>query len=293
LIILLIVLIYGVLPYGFARLVTNAKTRSIDRDLTDTPATFSAPYRDVEFQTADAVRISGWLLPSRDKKTTIIFSHGLFRSRRELLIRALDLWKLGYGALLYDSRNHGESGEARVSLGYHERLDVEAAVNFLRDAEKSNDQIVLYGISMGAVTALMAAAETPEIAAVISDSAFLTFEDTIAHHIKVFLHLPTVPLAKELEYFIERRANFDGAKLSALDAVKRINKPIFFISGELDKRMPPTITQTLYDAASNPGKALLIVNGEQTSIHGHAYQVNPSEYIERVNQFLSTALIQP
>ncbi len=290
LIILALILVYGVLPYGFARLVTNAKTRSVDRALTETPATFTAQYKDVEFQTADGVKISAWLLPSRDKKTTIIYSHGLFRSRRELLERAIDLWKLGYGALLYDSRNHGESGEARVSLGFHERLDVEAAVKFLREESSNQDALVLYGISMGAVTALMAAAETPGVAAVISDSAFLSFEDTIAHHIKVFLHLPTFPLANELEFFIEQRANFDGAKLNVLNAVKSINQPIFFISGEHDKRMPPTITQTLYEAASSKDNALMIVEGDQTTIHGHAYQANPKMYIERVNRFLESAL---
>jgi fermentation-respiration switch protein FrsA (DUF1100 family) len=290
LLILAIILIYGVLPYGFARLVTNAKTRSIDRTLSETPATFGAQYKDIEFQTSDGVKISGWLLPSRDKAMTIIFSHGLFRSRRELLERAVDLWKLGYGALLYDSRNHGESGEARVSLGFHERLDAQAAVKFLRDEEISNHKIVLYGISMGAVTAIMAAAETPEVAAVISDSAYLSFEDTIAHHIRVFLHLPTFPLANELEFFIEQRANFDGAKLNALDKVKDLNQPIFFISGEHDKRMPPAITQTLYDAAKNPNKALMIADGDQTFIHGHAYQSNPKGYIERIDQFLKSTL---
>ena len=51
LILLAIILIYGVLPYGFARLVTNAGTRSVDRQLTETPATFGAEFKDVEFQT--------------------------------------------------------------------------------------------------------------------------------------------------------------------------------------------------------------------------------------------------
>ncbi|MEW6126675.1 MAG: alpha/beta fold hydrolase [Acidobacteriota bacterium] len=289
--ILAIILVYGVLPYGFARLVTGATTRPIDRKLTETPATFGAEFKDVEFQTSDGIKISAWRLPSRDKKTTIIFSHGLFRSRRELLERAVDLWKLGYGALLYDSRNHGASGEARVSLGYHERLDAEAAVKFIHEEISSQDKIVLYGISMGAVTALMAAAETPEISAVIADSAFLSFEDTLAHHIKVFLRLPAFPLANEIGYFIEQRAAFDGAKLNALGAVKAMGKvPIFFISGKLDKRMPPNITEALYNASSSNEKELMIVEGDQTAIHGHAYQANPQIYIDRVNRFLISAL---
>ncbi|MBI3654546.1 MAG: alpha/beta fold hydrolase [Acidobacteria bacterium] len=287
---LLVIFVYGVLPYGFARLVTSAGTRPADRALTDTPATYGAPFQDVEFDTLDGIKISAWLLPSRDKKATIIFSHGLFRSRRELLERALDLWKAGYGALLYDSRNHGTSGAARVSLGYYERFDAEAAVRFLRDDIKTTDRLVLYGISMGAVTALMAAAETPEVAAVISDSAFLSFDDTIAHHIRVFLHLPAFPLANELRYFIERRANFDGNKLNALEAVKQIHAPVLFISGQRDKRMPPDITESLFNASDSPLKDLLIVDGAETAIHGHAFQADPKGYIDRVTRFLDAAL---
>jgi dipeptidyl aminopeptidase/acylaminoacyl peptidase len=291
LILLAIILIYGVLPYGLARLVTSAGTRPADRQLTETPKTFGAEYQDIEFYTEDKVKISGWLLPSRDKQATIIFSHGMFRSRRELLERAIALWKLGYGALLYDSRNHGASSEALVSLGYHERLDAEAAVRYMQEQVVSSDRVILYGISMGAVTALLAAAETPKVAAVIADSAFLSFTDTTSHHVRVFLRLPAFPLANELRYFIEQRANFDGAKLDALEAVKRLgDRPVFFISGINDKRMPPEVTRTLYNAAAGSKKDLLIVEGAETSIHGHAFQAEPQTYITRISQFLDAAL---
>ncbi|HKG23317.1 MAG TPA: hypothetical protein VKC34_15570, partial [Blastocatellia bacterium] len=128
-------LLFGVFPFWLSGIVTGASTRSMDRALTETPATFGARYKDVEFQTADGVKISGWYLPSNGKGVTIVYSHGLFRSRRELLERAIGLWKRGYGALLYDARNHGESGPARVSLGFFERYDAEAAVKYLREVE--------------------------------------------------------------------------------------------------------------------------------------------------------------
>src|SRR5215471_9319595 len=148
LVILALVLVFGVIPWGLAALVTSAGTRPMDRDLTQTPADYGAPFKDIEFLTSDGVKLSGWLVPSGEKHATIVFSHGLFRSRRELLERAMGLRKLGYGALLYDSRNHGTSGYARVSLGYNERLDVEAAVRFLRQESGASDRIISFGISM-------------------------------------------------------------------------------------------------------------------------------------------------
>ena len=290
-IVLAVILVYGVMPYLLARLVTGASTRPADRQLSTTPASLGAEFRDVEFMTSDGIRISAWLLPSRGMQATIVYSHGLFRSRREVLERAVDLWKRGYGALLYDSRNHGDSGEARVSLGYHERLDAAAAVRFLRDEVRTADRVVLFGISMGAVTALMAAAETPEVAAVISDSAFLSFEDTLAHHVRVFLRLPAFPLANEVQYFVERRAQFDTSQLNAVEAVRRIgDRPVFFISGAHDRRMPPTVTEALFHAAASDRRQMAIAEGDETFIHGHAYQADPTLYIDRIDRFLEAAL---
>lgn len=288
--IIFIILIYGVLPYWLSGVATNARTRPADRQLTTTPASLGAEYKDVEFQTSDGVTISGWLLPSRAKRATIIFSHGLFRSRRELLDRAVALWRLGYGALLYDSRNHGESGAARVSLGYFERLDAEAAARYLGEVAPS-DRIVMFGISMGAATALLAAAETPQVRAVISDSSFLSFQDTTTHHVKLFLRLPAFPLANEIRFMIEKRAGFDGSNLDALRAVNSLGeRPAMFIAAARDPRMPPDIAQKLYDASTATKRDLLIVDGEGANIHGHAYQADPQLYIERIAAFLGDAL---
>jgi fermentation-respiration switch protein FrsA (DUF1100 family) len=291
LILLVVVLVFGVFPVGLAMLVTGAKTRPMDRNLTETPATFGLQFKDVEFQTSDGVKLSGWLVPSRDRHATIIYSHGLFRSRAELLERAGELARLGYGALLYDSRNHGLSGPARVGLGYNERLDVEAAVRYLREEIRTPDRIVLFGISMGATAALLAAAETPDPAAVISDSSFLSFKDTVDHHVKLFLRLPSFPVANELRFFIERRAGFDGSQFNAVEAVKRIgDRPVLFIAAAHDRRMPPEIAAQLYQASSSPGRDLLIVDGPGSEVHAHAFQANRKVYIDKVARFLETAL---
>ena len=291
LVIVVIVLVFGVFPWGLAALVTSAGTRPMDRNLTETPANFGAQFRDVEFQTSDGVRISGWLVPSGDKHATIIYSHGLFRSRRELLERAMDLSKLGYGALLYDQRNHGASGPARVTLGYNERLDVEAAVRYLREELHTTDKIVLLGISMGASAALLAAAETPDVAAVVSDSSFLSFKDTVDHHVNMFLRLPRFPFSNELRFYIQRRAGFDGADLNALEAVKRIgDRPIMFIAAAHDRRMPPAIAEELYQSCSSSKRDLLIIDGPGDNVHAHGYQANPKLYVERVSSFLQSAL---
>ncbi len=291
LVVIVFILVFGVIPYLFSVLVTSAGTRPMDRALTETPGDSGAEFRDVEFKTSDGVLISGWLMPSRGKRVTIIYSHGLFRSRREMLDRAVKLWRKGYGALLYDARNHGSSGAARSTLGYSERLDAEAAAMFVRETGAPQDRLVLFGVSMGAAASLLAAAETPQIEAVISDSSFLSFDDTVTHHFKLFFHLPRFPIGNEIEFFIERRGRFDGDKLDSLDAVKRIGqRPILFVAGQNDRRMPPEIAKKLYEGSSSPQSDLLVVDGDATKVHGHAYSAAPELYLDRVSRFLDAVL---
>jgi pimeloyl-ACP methyl ester carboxylesterase len=290
---IVVVFIFGVAPYLLSVLVTSAGTRAMDRKLTSTPGDYNVTFEDVEFATTDGIKISAWLIPSRGKDATIVYAHGLLRSRRELLERAIELCKKGYGALLIDERNHGSSGKARTSLGFHERLDVEAAVRFLRDTRQTNDRIVLLGVSMGATACLLAAAETPDVAGVVSDSAFLSFDHTIDHHVRLFFRLPPFPIANEIKFYIQERAAFNGGDLDSLGAVRRIERPILFIAGAHDRRMPPEIAETLYASAIDPRKDLLIVDGPGAQIHGHSYQAAPDVYLERVSQFLGLVLTGP
>src|SRR5262249_17638656 len=142
-----------------------------------------------------------------------------------------------------------------------------------------------------ATAALLAAAETPEVAAVISDSSFFTFKDTVDHHINVFFRLPSFPFINELRFFIERRTGFYGLQLYTLDAVRRIgDRPIMFIAAAHDRRMPPDIAERLYQACSSPMRDLVVIEGPGDNVHGHAYQANPKLYIDKVSAFLQSAL---
>jgi hypothetical protein len=48
----------------------------MDRNLTETPATFGVQFKDVEFQTSMS-QYQRLVCASRDKRATIVYSHGL------------------------------------------------------------------------------------------------------------------------------------------------------------------------------------------------------------------------
>ena len=283
----LVLFVSTVLPFMLSFLITKAGTRPVERDRTDTPAAQGATFENVTFVSSDGNKLSGWYLPSSGHQVTIIMTHGLFRSRYEMLDRGVALWREGYGVLLYDLRRHGQSRAEFSSIGYDERHDVTAAMKFMRERAPEN-KVVLMGVSMGAAATLLAAAENDGLMAVVAESSFLSFSDTVRHHIRL-AHLPAFPFATLLIRFTAWRLNFNPADFDLLQAVKKIKCPILFIGGGADRRMPnESVLEPLYAAASNPLKRKFIVEGAQ---HGHAFDKDDQSreaYIKAFTDFLQT-----
>ena len=69
------------------------------------------------------------------------------------------------------------------------------------------------------------------------------------------------------------------------------NRPILFVALQDDRRMPPSIAQTLYSYAANPHKALIVLPGRR---HGEGFNQATEQYKIAVKQFLSSlAMPQP
>lgn len=282
--IMAVLFIFLVVPFTFSYLLTHARSRPMDREIT-TPATAAdLPLQEVEFLSVDGVKLSGWYLRRDESPVTIIYCHGLFRSRLEMLDRATWLWRLGYAGLLFDFRRHGKSEGELSSLGYLERQDVLGAVHYLIDSLRVSHPIVVYGVSMGAAAALLAAAEDPSIAGLIVDSSFLSFDHTITHHARLWLGLPRFPIADEVILFTEWRVGFNSEQFDLRRAVQKIgDRPILFFAGGADKRMPPEIAQMLFDASPSTHKNIVIIPGAS---HGAAFRADPESYEKAMLSFL-------
>lgn len=273
-----------VVPWTLSVLVTTVGTRRDERHRPETPASFGATYEDVTFTSADGNTLSGWYLPPSGRDTTIVMTHGLFRSRYELLERGVELWRRGHGVLLYDLRRHGRSPAPFATIGYEERHDVAAAVAFAR-SRTPDGRVVLFGVSMGAAATLLATAELDGIAAVVAESSFLSLEHTFYHHVRR-MRAPIYPFGPILLWATAARLGYMPSSFDVRAAVARIDSPILFIGGTMDDRMPiETVLDPLYAAAPSPRKRKHIVEG---ATHGHAYSADPAGYMRAVDEFLAS-----
>ena len=230
----------------------------------------------------DNVPLRGWWSPGDDAMPVIIFVHGLNRSRLELLERGADANRRGYGVLLFDLRNHGESGKAYTTIGIFESRDVCAASQLVKAKAGKRPQI-LWGVSMGASSAILAAKQCPGFAAIISDSSFLSFRDTVAHHLGLIFRLPAFPIANLIVAITAYRMGFNPDDGDVEAAIHSINTPILFIAGGADRRMPPALAERMLNASPSPLKQFVIVPGAG---HGEAFNRDRTTYLNSVYGFI-------
>jgi fermentation-respiration switch protein FrsA (DUF1100 family) len=323
---LLIIFFYGFCPWLLSNFVTGNPAHFRREDPNKTPAALGMKYEDIQFKSRDGIPLKGWYIPAspvmpgdtgyssprpkrvrkqatknatpQPAKGTIIYCHGFHETRLEMLPEAQFGHSLGYNGLLFDFRHHGKSGGTLTSIGYWERLDAEAAVReaLTQEQEHAGHPVILWGISMGAAAALMAAAEDPKVDAVVSDSTFLTFDDVIKHHYGLVIHfirrhwwwfppLPSFPISDEIIALSAWRAHFKPSAFNLETAVEHIApRPILFVAVKGDIRMPPRIALTLYSLDRSPVKEVIVLPGER---HGEGFNEQRAQYEAAVSKFLS------
>src|SRR5437868_11256989 len=106
--IFVVLLFFVVLPVAGSYLITNSHFQYRERG-PQTPHEVGLEVTPVAFYSSDGIELRGWWNPGDITKPVIIFCHGLNRSRLRLLERAAEAARRGYGVLLFDFRNHGQS----------------------------------------------------------------------------------------------------------------------------------------------------------------------------------------
>jgi pimeloyl-ACP methyl ester carboxylesterase len=213
------------------------------------------PFETVAFTSRDA-RLEGWLFrPAADPhglgRGLVVFLHGIADNRCAGLGAARRLRDEGFAVLLADGRAHGRSTGEYCTYGYHERHDVSAAL----DAVGAREALLL-GHSLGAATALQAAALDPRVTAVVAASSFSDLP-TIVRERASWFHLP----APYVEAALERAGElgrFSPEEASPVAAAARLRVPVLLLHGAEDRRTPPAHTRRIADAIGVPHEIVIL-----------------------------------
>jgi alpha-beta hydrolase superfamily lysophospholipase len=247
---------------------------------------------DLQMETVSFVsprgKLSGWYLPAENGRT-LLCCHGINDNCSQWLHQIARLHERGYGALLFDFAGHGLSEGRLVTFGAREQLDVVAAVRYLRErGDVDMNGLAILGYSLGGITAVLAAAQLPELRALVVESAFADLQQDVAKVFTRYTGLPAFPFVPLIIFWGQL---ISGARLSEIRPARvigRISPRAVFVISDLGDELAdePHDGEQLYAAAGEP-KALWQI---PEAGHVSAFLVKPEEWARRVGDFLDEHL---
>ncbi len=238
----------------------------------------------VTIKSRDGLTLVGHWYPAQNAKRIMICMHG-WRSNwySDFGTCSQFLHEQGCSMLCPDQRSQGESEGEHIGFGVLERNDCYDWVKYVIDRFGQQLPIYLCGISMGATTVLMASEfeYPPCVRGIISDCGFTSPHAIWSYVMKHNLHISDrigYPIAN---FFVNKKASYDGDEMSTVDALRKTKLPVLFIHGDSDKFVPVQMTFENYAACASE-KEIFIVPGAG---HGISYFVDTQGYQSAVKRF--------
>ncbi len=216
------------------------------------PSELKLPFENVSFTTDDGVRLSGWFIPAPGSRKAVVFVHGHGGIMQEGLRYATALHGAGFSLLMFNQRLHSGSDKSYVSMGYYEKTDVKAAVDYLVNSRKAGT-VGLMGFSLGASTGILAMAQDKRIQAGLFNSGYANVADLLADVAKRDYGLPRFPMIPLVMWIASLRGNFDLNAINAEEYIGSIApRPVFIVQCTGDDYVPHRHGERIYAAAGMP-----------------------------------------
>jgi len=226
-------------------------------------------------------------LPADQPKASLVIVHGVAEHSDRYTNLVEGLVPRGYALYAYDQRGHGESSPAAVSLGPLEAADVGEALRMLAERELG-ERSVVWGVSMGAATALLAAARFAQIQGVIAESSFERLDHVLADTVRLRFHVPSFPIVPLVLAAASLLCKHNLFRVHIGDAVAALgDRPLLLVSGAEDRRMTPEHGRRLLARSSGPTEHLVIAGAD----HAQCWPLGKAVYSESALKLLETATV--
>jgi dienelactone hydrolase len=217
---------------------------------------------DVEVRTTDGLTLRGWYSEGPPGSPVVILLHGHHNTRTDCITLARELTLPGYSLLLLDMRASGKSEGMLHTLGYKERFDVEAAIQYLKNEKRVPPKhigLVAYGTS--AVAAILAYSTVHDLGAAVLVGPYAGLELSINNRIVDGIGARASWLGFLTKEFVGLRVGQRVGMVRPSDDIGKLAPcPVMLVGAGNDAKTPPEEIQQLFDRAENP-KALYIAPG--------------------------------
>ena len=199
---------------------------------------------EITVQTEDKLVLKGWMHSAEPNKPTIIFFHGNAGHYGHRIYNVESYVKAGFGVILVGYRGYGGNAGTPSEEGFYK--DAHAYISQAIKDGVNEENIILYGQSIGTGVAVQMATKFRNIKALILEAPYTSLPDVAA---EIYSFIPVRTLMKD--------------KFDSLSKIKDVTAPLLIIQGLKDQVIPPAFGQTLYEEAETTKHIYQLKN------HGH------------------------
>ena len=241
------------------------------------------PYEEVCITSRDGLRLYGRYYHCADGAPLEIAVHGYRGTAVRDMCGGIRLsYAMKHNILLVDQRAHGKSEGHTITFGIKERYDCLSWVEYARKRFGSDVRILLYGVSMGATTVLMASELDigSNVCGIIADSPYSSPKEIIKKVCRDMKYPPALvyPFAALAARLL---GGFSLTEATAEGAVKNTRIPILILHGEDDRFVPEAMSRVIAEAGPTVERHTF-----PDAAHGISAIVHTEQYNEIVLRFM-------
>ena len=190
-------------------------------------------YEEIFIKVNEKIHLKSWIIKKDFKKfKTLVIFHGNAGHLSNRIYKLNELYKLDINILLISWRGFSGNKGSPTENNLYE--DAKASIKWLNEVGVNNNQIILYGESLGSGVAVELGKEN-NFNGIILESPFTSIENSAKIY---YPYLPVKLLLKD--------------RYDSISKIKTINIPILIMHGKKDDVIPFSMGKELFEKANSP-----------------------------------------
>ena len=219
-------------------------------------------YEEINIEVENEIKLKSWLINKDLKKLkTLLIFHGNAGDLSNRIYKLNELNKLEINILLISWR--GFSGNKGSPTEKNLYKDAEAAIKWLNKKNVNNNQIILYGESLGTGIAVEMAKKN-DFNSIILESPFTSIENSAK------IYYPYLPV----KYLLKDRYD-------TISKIKMVESPIMIMHGEKDDVVPFSMGKELFEKANSPKQSYFTPDDDHMMEFNSSLLKNIKDFIEK------------
>jgi alpha-beta hydrolase superfamily lysophospholipase len=249
-------------------------------------------YKTITFHTKNKLSLEAWFAqPDIASKGTVILFHGWLSNKSILLPEASEFIFQGYSVLLVDFRAHGNSQGHVTTIGVNEAEEVKLAWDFIKTKGEKN--IILYGISMGAVAIAKAVGEfSLSPSGLILEMPFESMQSIIQGKARAqgFQNFVIKPFSFFVTFWMGVERGISALQHKTANYVSKINCPVLLQWGANDEYVLRNETEKIFNAIASKNKKIVVYEnaGHESLLYNdpHQWRIETERFLKNINSGL-------